>query len=170
MSTIDELLANNRAFAASRPARDLGADPTLHLAVVTCMDCRINVYEMLGLRVGQAHVLRNAGGVVTDDVLRSLTISQRRLGTREVMLIHHTRCGMRTLTEDGFRAELLQETGMTPAFAIESFGDLEEDVRQSMRRVRHCAFLPHRHRNHIRGFVYDVDTCELHEVFLGDEP
>lgn len=167
MSAIDELLANNRAFADSQPADDLGAEPTLHLAVVTCMDCRINVYEMLGLRNGEAHILRNAGGVVTDDVLRSLTISQRRLGTRGVMLVHHTRCGMLTLTEDEFRAELLQETGMTPAFAIESFPDLDADVRQSMRRVRHCAFLPH--RNDVRGYVYDVDTHKLREVFLDDK-
>jgi carbonic anhydrase len=165
---VDDLLANNRAFAASSPARDLGADPTRHLAILTCMDCRLDVYAMLGLRVGEAHILRNAGGVVTDDVLRSLTISQRRLGTRAVMLIHHTRCGMLTLTDDGFRAELLRETGMTPAFAIESFPHLEEDVRQSIRRVLHCPFLPH--RDAVRGFVYDVDTCELREVFLGEEP
>ncbi len=167
-SATDGLLANNRAFADSRPVDGLGAEPTLHLAVVTCMDCRLDVYAMLGLRVGEAHILRNAGGVVTDDVLRSLTISQRRLGTREVMLVHHTRCGMQTLTEDEFRAELLQETGMTPAFAIESFPDLEEDVRQSMRRVHHCVFLLYPHN--VRGFAYDVDTGELREVFLGEEP
>jgi carbonic anhydrase len=165
---IDELLTNNRTFAASQPAGGLGADPTLHLAVVTCMDCRIDVYAMLGLRVGEAHILRNAGGVVTDDVLRSLTISQRRLGTRKVMLVHHTKCGMLTLTEDEFRAELLQATGMTPAFAIESFSDLEGDVRQSIRRVLHCPFLPH--RDDVRGFVYDVDTHRLREVFLDDKP
>jgi carbonic anhydrase len=163
---IDELLDKNRAFAAARPAEALGAEPTLQLAVVTCMDCRINVHEMLGLRNGEAHILRNAGGVVTDDVLRSLTISQRRLGTRRVMLVHHTKCGMQTLTEDGFRAELLQATGMTPAFAIESFEDLEGDVRQSIRRVRHCAFLAH--RDEVRGFIYDVDTHTLREIFLRD--
>jgi carbonic anhydrase len=168
MSAIDELLANNQAFADSQPADGLGAEPTLHLAVVTCMDCRLDVYAMLGLRVGEAHILRNAGGVVTDDVLRSLTISQRRLGTRAVMLIHHTRCGMLTLTDDGFRAELLQETGMTPAFAIESFPHLEEDVRQSIHRVLHCPFLPH--PLNVRGFIYDVDTGELREIFLDDEP
>ncbi|MGH2855155.1 MAG: beta-class carbonic anhydrase [Solirubrobacteraceae bacterium] len=144
----------------------LGPDPTKRLAVVTCMDCRLDVYAILKLKVGEAHILRNAGGVATDDVLRSLTISQRRLGTREVMLIHHTRCGMLTLTDDGFRAELLQETGMTPAFAIESFPDLEEDVRQSIRRVLHCPFLPH--RDNVHGFVYDVDTGELREVFPDD--
>jgi carbonic anhydrase len=130
------------------------------------MDCRLDVYAMLGLRVGEAHILRNAGGVVSDDVLRSLTISQRRLGTRAVMLIHHTRCGMQTITDDGFRAELLRETGMTPAFAIESFPDLEADVRQSLRRVLHCPFLPH--RDNVRGFIYDVDTRELREVLLGE--
>jgi carbonic anhydrase len=145
----------------------LGAEPTRRLAVVTCMDCRIDVYTTLKLRVGEAHILRNAGGVVTDDVLRSLTISQRRLGTREVMLVHHTKCGMQTITDDGFRAELLAATGMTPAFAIESFTDLHEDVRQSLRRVRHCASLPH--TESVRGFVYDVDTGELDEVFLDDE-
>ncbi len=164
---IDDLLANNRAFAASQPAGGLDADPTLHLAVVTCMDCRINVYEMLGLHNGEAHILRNAGGVVTDDMLRSLTISQRRLGTRRVMLVHHTKCGMLTLTDDGFRAELLQETGMTPAFAIESFPNLDADVRQSIRRVLHCPFLPH--RDDVRGFVYDVDTHELREVLRAEE-
>jgi carbonic anhydrase len=164
---MDDLLANNRAFAASSPARDLGAEPTRHLAVVTCMDCRLDVYAMLGLRVGEAHILRNAGGVVSDDVLRSLTISQRRLGTRAVMLIHHTRCGMLTLTDEGFRAELLQETGMTPAFAIESFPDLEEDVRQSIHRVVHCPFLLY--PINVRGFIYDVDTGALREVLLGDD-
>jgi carbonic anhydrase len=167
MSAIDELLASNRAFAASPPARPLDARPTRQLAVVTCMDCRIDVYAMLGLRVGEAHILRNAGGVITDDMLRSLTISQRRLGTREVMLVHHTKCGMQILTEDGFRAELLQETGMTPAFAIESFADLDADVRQSILRVCRCAFLPH--RDAVRGFVYDVDTGKLREILRDDE-
>jgi carbonic anhydrase len=166
MSAIDELLANNRAFAASLPARDLDARPTRQLVVVTCMDCRINVYEMLGLRNGEAHILRNAGGVVTDDVLRSLTISQRRLGTRKVMLIHHTKCGMQTLAEDGFRAELLHATGMTPAFAIESFSDLEEEVRQSILRVRRSPFPAH--RDDVRGFVYDVDTGQLREVHVDE--
>jgi carbonic anhydrase len=112
--------------------------------------------------VGEAHVLRNAGGAVTDDVIRSLAISQRHLGTREVMLIHHSRCGMLSLTEDGFRAELLEDTGVAPAFAAESFSDVDADVRQSILRVRRSPFLPH--RDHVRGFVYDVDTHRLREV------
>jgi carbonic anhydrase len=162
MGVIDELLANNRAFAAASPARQLDARPSRQLAVVTCMDSRLEILAALGLRDGEAHVLRNAGGVVTDDVIRSLAISQRRLGTREVMLIHHTGCGMQTLTDDGFRADLLQATGVAPAFAIESFSDVDADVRQSLLRVRRCAFLPHRDR--VRGFVYDVDTHRLREV------
>jgi carbonic anhydrase len=132
------------------------------MAIVTCMDCRIDLAAALGLQVGEAHVIRNAGGVVTDDVIRSLAISQRKLGTREVMLIHHTKCGMQTITDDGFRAELLAETGMTPPFAIESFADVEEDVRQSVRRVRSSPFVPH--RDQVRGYVYDIDTHTLTDV------
>ncbi|HYM55577.1 MAG TPA: carbonic anhydrase [Solirubrobacteraceae bacterium] len=165
---IDELLANNRAFAASLPAaRQLDVRPSRQLAVVTCMDSRLDVFAALGLGDGEAHILRNAGGVITDDVIRSLAISQRRLGTREVMLIHHTRCGMQTITDDGFRAELQQATGVAPAFAIESFGDLDADVRQSVLRVRRSPFLAH--RDLVRGFVYDVDTCELREIHVDDE-
>jgi carbonic anhydrase len=168
VDVIDELLANNRAFADSltaaahlRPvAREI--EPSLALAVVTCMDSRLNVFEALGLRDGEAHVLRNAGGVITDDVIRSLAVSQRRLGTRAVMLIHHTDCGMQTLTDDGFRAELQEATGVAPSFAIESFSDLDADVRQSILRVRRSAFVPHRDR--VRGFVYDVGTHRLREV------
>jgi carbonic anhydrase len=136
--------------------------PAQALAVVTCMDCRIDPLAALGLQPGDAHVLRNAGGVVSDDVIRSLAISQRRLGTRAVTLIHHTDCGMLTLTDDSFRAELQRETGMAPPFAIESFADIEEDVRQSIVRVRHSPFLPH--RDDVRGFVYDVDSDGLREV------
>jgi carbonic anhydrase len=165
--TIDELLANNQAFAASLPARGLDASPSRQLAVVTCMDSRLHVLAALGLGDGEAHVLRNAGGVITDDVIRSLAISQRRLGTREVMLIHHTGCGMQTLSDDGFRAELQQATGIAPAWAIESFSDVEADVRQSILRVRRSPFLPHRER--VRGFVYDVDTHRLHEVQVAEE-
>jgi carbonic anhydrase len=164
MSTIDELLANNREFAASTPAGDLDVRPSLRLAVVTCMDSRLNVFAALGLGDGEAHVLRNAGGVITDDVLRSLAISQRRLGTREVMLIHHTRCGMQTLTDDEFRAELQLATGVAPAFAIESFTDLDADVRQSILRVRRSPFLAHREL--VRGFVYDVDDHRLREIHV----
>jgi carbonic anhydrase len=167
MGAIDELLANNRAFAASTPALQLDARPSLRLAVVTCMDSRLNVFAALGLRDGEAHVLRNAGGVITDDVIRSLAISQRRLGTSEVMLIHHTRCGMQTLTDDEFRAELQQATGVAPAFAIESFSDLDADVHQSILRVRRSPFLAH--RDLVRGFVYDVDTRELREILVDDE-
>ena len=162
MDTIDQLLENNQAFAAGLAARHLEVEPQRHLAVVTCMDSRLDVFAALGLGHGEAHVVRNAGGVVTDDVIRSLAISQRRLGTREVMLIHHTDCGMQKLTDDGFRLELQEATGIAPAFAIESFGDPEEDVRQSIRRVRTSPFLPY--RKVVRGFVYDVDTHRLSEV------
>lgn len=162
MDAIDELLANNEAFAAARPTGDLDVRPSRRLAIVTCMDCRIDVLAALGLGGGEAHILRNAGGVVSDDVIRSLAISQRRLGTREVMLIHHTKCGMQTLTDDGFRAELQEATGVAPAFAIESFADVEADVRQSILRVRQSQFLPH--RDLVRGFVYDVDTNRLREI------
>jgi carbonic anhydrase len=159
---IDELLANNRAFAASLSPRALDVRPSRQLAVVTCMDSRLDVFAALGLGDGEAHILRNAGGVITDDVIRSLAISQRRLGTREVMLIHHTKCGMQTLTDDEFRAELQEATGVAPAFAIESFSDLDADVRQSILRVRRSPFLAHREL--VRGFVYDVDTHALREV------
>jgi carbonic anhydrase len=167
MDAIDELLANNQAFAASLPTQHLDVNPSRRLAVVTCMDSRLDVFAALGLRDGEAHVLRNAGGVITDDMIRSLAISQRRLGTREVMLIHHTNCGMQALTDDGFRTELQQATGVAPAFAIESFVDLDADVRQSILRVRRSAFLPH--RDLVRGFVYDVDTHRLREIHVDDE-
>jgi carbonic anhydrase len=169
VSGIDELLANNRAFAASRPTRHLDVRPSRRLAVVTCMDSRVDVFTALGLRDGEAHILRNAGGVITDDVIRSLAVSQRRLGTREVMLIHHTDCGMQALTDDGFRAELQEATGVAPAFAIESFADVDADVRQSILRVRRSPFLEH--RDAVRGFVYDVDSHRLREVQAdGDRP
>jgi carbonic anhydrase len=128
------------------------------------MDSRLDIFAALGLREGEAHVLRNAGGVITDDVIRSLAVSQRRLGTRAVMLIHHTDCGMQTLTDDGFRAELQEATGVAPAFAIESFSDLDADVRQSIRRVRRSEFVPH--RDAVRGFVYDVDSHVLREIVV----
>jgi carbonic anhydrase len=138
------------------------ARPAKALAVVTCMDCRVDPLPALGLKPGDAHMLRNAGGVVTDDVIRSLAISQRKLGTRAVTLIHHTDCGMLTLTDDEFRAELQRDTGMSPPFAIESFADLEADVRQSILRVRSSPFLVH--RDDVRGFIYDVESGELREV------
>jgi carbonic anhydrase len=162
VDVIDELVANNQAFAASLPIRHLDVRPSLRLAIVTCMDSRVDVFAALGLRYGEAHVLRNAGGVITDDMIRSLAISQRRLGTRLVMLIHHTDCGMQSLTDDGFRAELQEATGVAPAFAIESFSDLEGDVRQSVLRVRRSPFLPH--RDVVRGFVYDVDSHLVREI------
>lgn len=162
MGVIDELLANNQDFAGSLPDKHLDVQPARRLAIVTCMDSRLDVFAALGLTGGEAHVLRNAGGVITDDVIRSLAISQRRLGTREVMLVHHTDCGMQKISDDGFRAELREATGIAPAFAIESFGDVDADVRQSVLRVRRSPFLPH--RDLIRGFVYDVDTHRLREV------
>jgi carbonic anhydrase len=162
MGTIDELVANNRAFAEAVPDRHLDVRPSRRLAIVTCMDSRLDVFAALGLADGEVHVLRNAGGVITDDAIRSLAVSQRRLGTREVMLIHHTDCGMQSLTDDGFRAELMEATGVAPAFAIESFSDVDANVAQSILRVRRSAFLPH--RDAVRGFVYDVDTHRLREI------
>jgi carbonic anhydrase len=165
-ATIDELLANNREFAAALADRHLDVRPARHLAIVTCMDSRLDVFAALGLKDGEAHVLRNAGGVITDDVIRSLAVSQRRLGTSEVMLIHHTDCGMEKISDDGFRAELQEATGVSPAFAVESFTDVEADVRQSILRVRRSPFILHREA--VRGFVYDVDTHRLHEVEVPD--
>ena len=162
MAAVDDLLEHNRAFAAAFDRGHLDVRPSLRLAIVACMDSRLDVFAALGLRDGQAHILRNAGGVITDDVIRSLAISQRRLGTEEIVLIHHTDCGLELITDDGFRAELQATTGMAPSFAIESFTDVEADVRQSMARLRHSPFLLHRDR--VRGFVYDVDTGVLGEV------
>ncbi len=168
MNVIEELLANNRAFADSVPMNQLDLRPSRQLAIVTCMDSRIDVFQALGLKDGEAHILRNAGGVITDDVIRSLAISQRLLGTVRIMLIHHTDCGMQTLTDDGFRAELQEATGVAPAFAIESFTDAEADVRQSILRVRRSDFLLHRDR--VRGFVYDVESHRLSEVAVDEGP
>jgi carbonic anhydrase len=162
MSAIDELLDNNREYSASLPEQHLNVSPRRRVAIVTCMDSRIDVFAALGLGNGEAHILRNAGGVITDDVIRSLSVSQRRLGTREVMLIHHTDCGMQKISDDGFRAELQEATGVAPAFAIESFSDVDANVRQSVLRVRRSPFLPH--RDEVRGFVYDVDTHTLREI------
>jgi carbonic anhydrase len=162
VGVIDELLRNNDLYAEALAEQHVDLRPARALAIVTCMDSRLNVFDALGLDEGDAHVLRNAGGVITDDMIRSLAISQRLLGTREVMLIHHTDCGMQRLTDDGFRAELQADTGLAPSFAIESFTDLDAAVRQSILRVEHSVFLPHRDR--VRGFVYDVDTHRLREV------
>lgn len=167
MDAIDELLVNSRSFAASVPAVHLEARPTRRLAIVTCMDSRLDVFAALGLAAGEAHVLRNAGGVITDDMIRSLAVSQRRLGTRGVMLIQHTNCGMQSITDDGFRAELQEATGLAPAFAIESFSDLEANVRQSILRVRRSPFLLQ--AGAVRGFIYDVDRHRLREVVVGED-
>jgi carbonic anhydrase len=168
VSVIDELYANNRAFAAKLEERHLAVEPSRHLAIVTCMDSRLDVFAALGLGDGEAHVLRNAGGVITDDVIRSLALSQRKLETREVMLIHHDDCGLQKITESGFRDELREATGVSPSFAIESFTDVEADVRQSILRVQRSEFLPH--RDAVRGFVYDVDTHALREVVVANQP
>ncbi|HWC82032.1 MAG TPA: carbonic anhydrase [Pseudonocardiaceae bacterium] len=162
MSSIDELLRRHEE------GPDVGAPqvptpvPALHLAVVTCMDARIKVFDVFGLRHGEAHILRNAGGVVTDDMIRSLAISQRKLQTREIIVMQHTSCGMSTITEDGFREELEQVTGLRPPWAIEAFTDVENSVRQSLERVRRSPFLALTEQ--LRGFVYDVHTAKLREV------
>ncbi len=166
MGTIDELFANNQTFAEPLADRHLDVQPSRRLAIVTCMDSRLDVFAALGLGDGEAHVLRNAGGVVSDDVIRSLAISQRRLGTREVMLIHHTDCGMEKITDEGFRVELEEATGIAPEFPIEAFESVDDSVRQSLERVRRSPFIPH--RDAVRGFVYDVDTHRLREVMSSD--
>ncbi len=159
---IDRLVSNAAVYAEAAVPQELAGPPRLRVAIVTCMDCRIDPAAVLGLDEGDAHVLRNAGGVITDDMIRSLSISQHKLGTREIMLIHHTRCGMQTITDDGYRAELAELTGMTPPFAVESFIDLDADVRQSILRVQRSEFIPH--RDAVRGFVYDIDDHTLREV------
>lgn len=164
MGIIDELVANNAAFTERHGVHRRDLHPARQLAIVACMDSRIDIFSALGLKEGDAHILRNAGGVVTDDVIRSLAISQRRLGTRSVMLIHHSDCGLQRITDDGFRAELQRSTGMAPAFAIESFTDVDADVRQSILRVRGSRFVAY--RQDVRGFVYDVDNGTLREVVV----
>jgi carbonic anhydrase len=161
MTVTDELLANNDAYAAVFGGL-LPLPPARQLAVVACMDARLNVYGLLGLQEGEAHVIRNAGGAVTDDTIRSLAISQRLLGTTEIVLIHHTDCGMLTFTDDGFRAAIEEETGIRPPWAAEAFSDLDEDVRQSMNRIKASPFIPV--KDSVRGFVFDVSTGKLREV------
>ena len=163
MSVTDELLKNNEAYAESFQG-PLPLPPSKHLAVLACMDARIDVHAVLGLAPGEAHVIRNAGGVATEDALRSLTISQRLLGTTEIVLIHHTDCGMLTFTGDAFKESVYSETGIRPAWAAEAFTDLEGDVRQSIRRITSSPFIPH--RDAVRGFVFDVATGRLNEVSL----
>ena len=162
MSAIEAFLENNASYASGFAARGLGAPPARQVAVVACMDARLEVGALLGLREGDAHVIRNAGGVVTDDVIRSLTISQRLLGTREIMLIHHTDCGMQNFTDAELKDAIQEETGIRPPFAIETFSDVEADVRQSIARIQASPFVVH--RDAIRGFVYDVETGRLREV------
>jgi carbonic anhydrase len=161
MSKTDEYLANNARYAETFVG-PLPMPPSAHVAVVACMDARLHVYPILGLQEGEAHVIRNAGGVITDDEIRSLAISQRLLGTREIILIHHTDCGMLTFTDDAFKAGIEQETGIKPAWSPESFSDLDEDVRQSIRRIKASPFVPH--TDDVRGFVFDVATGKLREV------
>jgi carbonic anhydrase len=161
MSKTDEFLENNRAYAASFGGQ-LPLPPSAGVAVVACMDARLNVYGILGLQEGEAHVIRNAGGVVTDDEIRSLAISQRLLGTTEIILIHHTDCGMLTFTDDGFKGDIEAETGIKPAWSAEAFADLDADVRQSIKRIQASPFIPH--TDAVRGFVFDVATGLLNEV------
>jgi carbonic anhydrase len=161
MTAIDEYLANNARYAEGFSG-PLPMPPSAHLAVVACMDARLNVYALLGLGDGEAHVIRNAGGVVTDDEIRSLAISQRLLGTREIMLIHHTDCGMLTFTDDSFKRAIQDETGIKPPWPAEAFPDVDEDVRQSIARIKASPFVPH--KDAIRGFVFDVATGKLNEV------
>ena len=159
---MDELLRNNERYANSFDKGDLPMPPAKQIAIVTCMDARLSPYIMLGLSEGDAHVIRNAGGVITDDEIRSLMISQRLLGTREVMLIHHTNCGMLTFSEEEVKGQIQEEIGIKPPFALESFTDLEENVRQSIRRIEASPFIPH--KDSVRGFIYEVETGRLREV------
>ena len=162
MPTIDELVDNAEAYAERFDRGDLALPPAKRIAVVACMDARLNPYGLLGLREGDAHVIRNAGGVITDDEIRSLAISQRLLGTEEIMLIHHTDCGMLTFADDDFRRQVQDDTGIKPEWAAETFVDLDEDVRQSIARIEASPFIPR--KDQIRGFVYDVHTGRLREV------
>ncbi len=162
MSVTDELLANNEAYSAAFDKGDLPMPPAKKVAVVACMDARLNPYGALGLHEGDAHVIRNAGGVITDDEIRSLAISQRLLGTEEIILIRHTDCGMLTFTDDDFKRSIQADVGIKPGWAAESFTDIDEDVRQSIARLEASPFIPH--KESIRGFVYDVATGKLREV------
>jgi carbonic anhydrase len=161
MSVTEEYLANNARYAEAFTG-PLPLPPARHVAVVACMDARLNVYASLGLNEGEAHVIRNAGGVITDDQIRSLAISQRLLGTREIILIHHTDCGMLTFTDDQFKRSIQDETGIKPPWSAEAFPDVDEDVRQSIARIKASPFIPH--KDAVRGFVFDVATGKLNEV------
>jgi carbonic anhydrase len=162
VSTTDELLRNAEAYAAGFDKGDLPLPPARKIAVLACMDARLNPYGLLGLHEGDAHVIRNAGGVVTDDEIRSLSISQRLLGTEEIILIHHTDCGMLTFTDDDFKRSVQDDVGIKPEWAAEAFPDLDEDVRQSIARIKASPFIPR--KDSVRGFVYEVESGRLREV------
>ena len=162
MSVTDELLANARHYAETFDKADLPLPPAKHVAVVACMDARLNPYGLLGLQEGDAHVIRNAGGIVTQDELRSLAISQRLLGTEEIVLVHHTDCGMVTFTDDGFRQDIEKDTGIRPTWAAEAFPDAAEDVKQGINRIKANPFIPK--TDNVRGFVFDVATGAIDEV------
>jgi carbonic anhydrase len=162
VSTTDDLLKNNESFAQSFDKGDLPLPPARKIAIVACMDARLNPYPILGLELGDAHVIRNAGGVITDDEIRSLAISQHLLGTEEIMLIHHTDCGMLTFNDQEFAGKLEGETGQRPQWDARSFGDLDQDVRDSIKRIKDSPFIPR--TDSVRGFVYGVETGELREV------
>jgi carbonic anhydrase len=162
MSVTDELLQSNEGYAASFDKGDLPMPPARKVAILACMDARLHVYELLGLSEGEAHVIRNAGGVATDDAIRSLVISQRLLGTEEIVLIHHTDCGMLTFTDDDVKSQIEADVGIRPHFALEAFSDLDQAVRQSMARIQASPFIPV--KDSVRGFVYDVGTGRLREI------
>jgi carbonic anhydrase len=162
MTVTDELLQNNQRYAERFDKGDLSLPPAKGVAVVACMDARLHVSKILGLSEGDAHIIRNAGGVVTDDEIRSLAISQRLLGTREIILIHHTDCGMLTFKDDEFRRQIEEETGVRPEWAADAFSDLDSDVRQNIARIKASPFIPH--KDSVRGFVYEVETGRLREV------
>jgi len=166
MSVTDELLKNNERYAAGFDKGSTPLPPARGVAVVACMDARLHVSAILGLEVGDAHIIRNAGGVVTDDAIRSLVISQRLLGTKEIILIHHSDCGMVTFSDDAVKTQIKEDTGIRPPFALEAFPDAADDVRQSIARIKASPFIPH--RDSVRGFVYDVTTCRLNEVEIGE--
>jgi carbonic anhydrase len=162
VSVTDDLVRNSESYAATFDQLTLSMPPHGYVAVLACMDARLDVYALLGLRLGEAHVIRNAGGVVSEDAVRSLLISQRLLGTREIVLIHHTDCGMLTFRDDDVKAQIEVETGIRPPFALEAFPDVESDVRQSLARIRANPFIPYKDR--VRGFVYEVESGRMREV------
>jgi len=162
MTVTDQFVANAESYASSFESGGLPMPPASHVAVLACMDARLHVYGILGLSEGDAHIIRNAGGVVTDDAIRSLTISQRLLGTTEIILIHHTDCGMLTFTDDAVKDQIKADTGIRPPFALEAFADVDDDVRQSLARIQASPFIPHKDK--VRGFVYEVEKGTLREV------